>query len=84
MVDFEVGVVLPAAGCGERMGSSVPKQYIKILVISYKTLLFYVFLKNLPTFLFVYFSYFVIINILPCLLHEYTLIQGIVLILCFF
>ncbi|XP_073971937.1 D-ribitol-5-phosphate cytidylyltransferase-like isoform X2 [Rhodnius prolixus] len=31
MVDFEVGVVLPAAGCGERMGSSVPKQYIKIL-----------------------------------------------------
>ncbi|BES96042.1 Isoprenoid synthase domain containing [Nesidiocoris tenuis] len=33
MVDVNVGVVLPAAGSGERMssGASLPKQYIKIL-----------------------------------------------------
>ncbi|KAE8747102.1 hypothetical protein FOCC_FOCC006102 [Frankliniella occidentalis] len=31
MVDFDVGVILPAAGSGERLGGSTPKQYCKIL-----------------------------------------------------
>jgi len=32
MIDFEVGVVLPAAGTGERLGGQAPKQFFKILV----------------------------------------------------
>ncbi|KAJ1520523.1 hypothetical protein ONE63_003645 [Megalurothrips usitatus] len=31
MVDFDVGVILPAAGSGERLGGATPKQYCKIL-----------------------------------------------------
>ncbi|XP_034234957.1 D-ribitol-5-phosphate cytidylyltransferase-like isoform X1 [Thrips palmi] len=31
MIDFDVGVILPAAGSGERLGGSTPKQYCKIL-----------------------------------------------------
>lgn len=32
MVDFNVGVVIVAAGLGTRLGGSIPKQYYKILV----------------------------------------------------
>lgn len=31
MVEFDVGVVIPCAGSSERMGGSIPKQYIKIM-----------------------------------------------------
>ncbi|XP_024216228.1 D-ribitol-5-phosphate cytidylyltransferase isoform X2 [Halyomorpha halys] len=31
MVEFDVGVVMPCAGSSERMGGSIPKQYIKIM-----------------------------------------------------
>ncbi|XP_063216694.1 D-ribitol-5-phosphate cytidylyltransferase-like isoform X2 [Bacillus rossius redtenbacheri] len=31
MVDFEVGVILPCAGSGERLGGVIPKQYCKVL-----------------------------------------------------
>ncbi|XP_049946117.1 D-ribitol-5-phosphate cytidylyltransferase-like [Schistocerca serialis cubense] len=31
MISFEVGVILPSAGTGERVGASSPKQYIEIM-----------------------------------------------------
>ncbi|PSN56951.1 hypothetical protein C0J52_07429 [Blattella germanica] len=31
MINFNVGVILPAAGCGERFGVSIPKQYYEVL-----------------------------------------------------
>lgn len=30
-VDFPVSVVLPAAGCGERFGEDLPKQFTPVL-----------------------------------------------------
>ena len=32
MINFNVGVILPSAGCGERFGVAVPKQYYEVLV----------------------------------------------------
>ncbi|KAL0271214.1 UNVERIFIED_CONTAM: hypothetical protein PYX00_008384 [Menopon gallinae] len=31
MVDFDVAVVIPMAGCGQRFSSATPKQYVKVL-----------------------------------------------------
>ncbi|KAJ9593408.1 hypothetical protein L9F63_015034 [Diploptera punctata] len=31
MINFNVGVILPSAGCGERFGVSLPKQYYEVL-----------------------------------------------------
>lgn len=32
-MDFDVGVIIAAAGLGTRLGGSEPKQYCKIMVI---------------------------------------------------
>lgn len=35
-MDFDVGVIIAAAGLGTRLGGSEPKQYCKIMVIKLK------------------------------------------------
>lgn len=42
-MDFDVGVIIAAAGLGTRLGGSEPKQYCKIMVI--------IKLKQLPIYL---------------------------------
>lgn len=32
MIDYDVGVILPTAGNGERMGGCHPKQYFEVMV----------------------------------------------------
>jgi 2-C-methyl-D-erythritol 4-phosphate cytidylyltransferase len=44
-IDFQVGVVLPAAGSGERLKNFIPKQYFEIQVCNLTLCMIDLFLK---------------------------------------
>lgn len=45
-MDFDVGVIIAAAGLGTRLGGSEPKQYCKIMVIIKLKQLTYLLIEN--------------------------------------